>query len=97
MLDFKNMLLMILKIIILAIIIFGIIFLCIFDYHLGVKYCSFMNIPTDFAISVVSPGMAVEVCIVLFVFEIIGLYFLVKLLRKNKYVDNFCGFLCFDI
>ena len=52
-----------------------------------------MNIPKDLALTIVSLGMAINVCIVLFVFELVGLYFMVKILRKNKIFDSFCEFL----
>lgn len=93
---FKDFLLILLKAILNTAIIVGLGFLGYYDYHLGIGYCNLMNIPKDFALSVVSPGMAIEVGIVLFVFELIGLYFIIKLLRRNRYIDNFCDFLSLE-
>ena len=93
----KDALFILLKSIFNITILIGLVFLGYYDYHLGISYCNFMNIPKDLAISVVSPGMAIEVGIVLFVFEIIGLYFIVKLLRRNKYIDNFCDFISIEM
>lgn len=95
--EFKNIMLIILKSILNTAIIMGLGLIFYYDYHIGIGYCNFMNIPKDFAISIVSPGMAIEVCIVLFVFEIIFLYFIVKLLRRNKYIDSFYNFLSLDM
>ena len=39
-------------------------------YKLGCSYCDFMNIPYDFALTVMSPGFAIEVAIVLSFIEI---------------------------
>ena len=41
-----------------------------------------MNIPKDLALTIVSLGMAINVCIVLFVFELVGLYFMVKMVKQ---------------
>lgn len=95
-LDIKNLLLAIVKGLIITSIVAGLVFLGIFDYHLGIGYCNFMNIPKDLAISVVSPGMAIEVGIILFVLELTGLYFIIKLFRKIDMFNNFCDFLSLD-
>lgn len=92
----KDLFLCILKSLLLISILGGLYLLGMFDYKLGIGYCNLMNIPKDLALTVVSPGMAIEVCIVLFVFELIGLYFIIKLLRRNKYIDSFCEFLSLE-
>lgn len=96
-LSFRDLVFCILKALILTIIFVSLVALGELDYHLGIGYCNLMKIPKDFAISMFSPGMAIEFGIVLFVFEIIGLYFIVKLIRRNKYIDNFCEFLYIEI
>ena len=74
----------------LGIIVFAIIvyYLVNFDYHLGVSYCNYINIPKDFSLTVMSPGFAIEICIILFVFEITILGFIINtlklLLQKNN-------------
>lgn len=92
-LDFKDICLIIFKSLVWIIIICLLFELCIFNYNLGVTFCNYMDIPRDLALTIVSPGMAIEVCIILFVFELVGLYFIIKFLRINKYIDNFCNFL----
>ena len=42
-----------------------------------------LNIPKDFALTMVSPGMAIEVAIIMFVVEMIGLYFIIKMLKNR--------------
>lgn len=96
-LSFKDVMLIILKSIIITAIIFGLGALGALDYHLGISYCNLMNIPKDLALTMVSPGMAIEVGIVLFVFEFVALCLLVKQLKKIKTFDRFCDFLSFEL
>lgn len=95
-LNFKDLLLIILKSLILTLIVIGLMLLGVLDYHLGIGYCSIMNIPQDFAITVFSPGMAIEVCIILYVVELVGFYFIIKLFRRFNMFNNFYEFLDFD-
>ncbi len=92
-LDFKDICLIIFKSLVWTIVICLFLGLCIFNYNLGVAFCNYMNIPKDLALTIMSPGIAIEVCIILFIFELVGLYFIIKFLRINKYIDNFCDFL----
>lgn len=92
----KDLLLCILKSLLLTSFLCFLYFLGMLDYKLGIEYCNLMNMPKDLALSVVSPGIAIDVCIVLFVFEMIGLYFIIKLLRKNKYINNIFDFLSLE-
>ena len=96
-LSFKDVMLVVLKSIIITAIIFGLGALGALDYHLGIGYCNLMNIPKDLALTMVSPGMAIEIGIILFVFEFIVLCLLVKQLKKIKTFDRFCDFLSFEI
>ena len=89
----KDLLLCVLKSLLLTSFLCCLYFLGMFDYKLGIEYCNLMNIPKDLTLSVASPGMAIDVCIVLFIFEMIGLYFIIKLLRRNKHIDTLCDFL----
>lgn len=95
-LSFKDLFLGILKALILTSIIVGLVYLGAFDYHLGISYCNIMNIPKDLALSINSPGMATEVGIVLFVLQMIGLYFATKLFKRFDVFNNFCEFLSLD-
>ena len=92
----KDFLLCILKSLLLTFILCGLYLLGMFDYKIGIAYCNLMNIPKDLALTIVSPGMAIDVCIVLFVLELVCLYFIVRLLRINKYINIFCDFLSLD-
>ena len=96
-LSFKDIMLAVLKSIILTSILVGLSALGMLDYQLGIGYCNLMNIPKDLALTMVSPGMAIEVGIILFVFEFIALCLLVKQLKKIKTFDRFCDFLSFEI
>lgn len=95
-LSFKELMLSVLKGIIIISIVVGLVALSILDYHLGIGYCIILNIPKDLALTVVSPGMAIEVGIVLFVFEFIALFFAVKVLKRFNTFDKFCNFLNLD-
>ena len=81
-LDFKDVCLIFIKTLILTLIVVGLLFLIRFDYNIGLRYCEILNIPKDFALTMVSPGMAIEVAIIMFVVEMIGLYFIIKILKK---------------
>lgn len=81
-LDFKDVCLIFIKTFIITLIVVGLLFLIRFDYNIGIRYCEILNIPKDFALTMVSPGMAIEVAIIMFVVEMIGLYFIIKILKK---------------
>ena len=81
-LDFKDVCLIFIKTLILTLIVVWLLFLILFDYNIGIRYCEILNIPKDFALTMVSPGMAIEVSIIMFVVEMIGLYFIIKILKK---------------
>ncbi len=95
-LSFKDFLLALLKSFILTILLLSFSGLCMLDYQLGIGYCNAMNIPRDFAISIMSPGMAIEISIVLFVIEIIALYLIVKNLKRFKAFNKFCDFMSLE-
>lgn len=92
-LDFKDVCLIFIKTFIITLIIVGLLLLIHFDYNIGIKYCEILNIPKDFALTMVSPGMAIEVSIIMFVVEMIGLYFIIKNFKKIKLFNLFCKFL----
>lgn len=94
--SFKDFLLCVLKALILTSILAGLYRLVMYNYKLGLAYCNFLNIPKDLAFSVVSPGMAIEVSILLLVIELVGFYFIAKLLRISKYINNLFDFLSFE-
>ena len=56
-LDFKDVCLIFIKTLILTLIVVGLLFLIRFDYNIGIRYCEILNIPKDFALTMVSPGM----------------------------------------
>lgn len=95
-LSFKDFMLIVLKSIIVTSIIFGLGALGALDYHLGIGYCNLMNIPKDLAFTMVSPGMAIEIGILLFVFEFAILFILVRRLKRFKAFDRFCDFISFE-
>lgn len=85
----KNFLLCMLKSLLLISFFVGVYFLVVLDYNLGLEYCSLMNIPKDLAFTIVSPGMAIDVCVVLFILELVCFYFIIKFLRRNNYINDF--------
>lgn len=82
-LDFKDVCLIFIKTLIITLIVVGLLFLIRFDYNIGIRYCEILNIPKDFALTMVSPGMAIELAIIMFVVEMIGLYFIIKILKNR--------------
>lgn len=66
------------------------------NYNIGVAYCNFMNIPKDLTLTIMSIGMANEICLLLFVVELIILYLIVKNLKKIRYIDYFIDFISLE-
>lgn len=95
-LSFKDICFIILKSLTLSLMFVGMFSLFCFNYSLGVNYCEQMDIPKDLALTVFSPGIAIEIAIVMFVAEMIGLYFLIKNLKKIELFNFFCEFLSLD-
>lgn len=59
-----------------------------FNYDLGVMYCNANEIPLDFILPVSGVSFVVGMTITLFVFELIGLYYLCKLLKKVPFFNK---------
>lgn len=87
-LDFKDVCLIFIKTFIITLIVVGLLFLIRFNYNIGIRYCEILNIPKDFALTMVSPGMAIEVSIIMFAIEMIFLFYIVKNLKKIKIIDK---------
>ena len=95
-LDFKKVFLIFIKTFILTLIIGGLLFLIRFDYSIGIMYCKLLNVPKDFTLTMVSPGIAIDVTIIMFVVEMIGLHFIIRNLKKIKLFNLFFKFLGLD-
>lgn len=95
-LDFKKVFLIFIKTFILTLIIGGLLFLIRFDYSIGIMYCKLLNVPKDFTLTMVSPGIAIDVTIIMFVVEMIGLHFIIRNLKKIKLFNLFFKFLELD-
>ena len=95
-LDFKKVFLIFIKTFILTLIIGGLLFLIRFDYSIGIMYCKLLNVPKDFTLTMVSPGIAIDVTIIMFVVEMIGLHFIIRNLKKIKLFNFFFKFLGLD-
>lgn len=70
-LSFKDICFIILKSLTLYLILVGLFSLFCFNYSLGVNYCEIMDIPRDLALTVFSPGIAIEIAILLSFFELL--------------------------
>ena len=53
-LDFKDVCLIFIKTFIITLIVVGLLFLIRFDYNIGIRYCEILNIPKDFALTMVA-------------------------------------------
>ncbi len=95
-LSFKDICLVCLKAFILTLIFSGLVFLMQFNYNIGISYCELLNIPKDFALTVISPGMAIEVAIIMLVIEMVVFFLLFKELKRIKLFNSFCNFLSLD-
>lgn len=94
-LSFKDICFIILKSLTLSLIFVGMFSLFCFNYSLGVNYCEIMDIPKDLALTVFSPGIAIEIAIVMFVVEITIFYFVLKNLKRTKLFNYFYELLIF--
>lgn len=95
-LSFRDICLICIKAFLLTLIFLGLFFLIHFDYCIGISYCELLNIPKDFALTIVSPGMAIEVAIIMLVIEMVILFLLIKKLKRIKLFNSFCDFLSLD-
>lgn len=95
-LSFKDICLICLKTFILTLIFSGLVFLIHFNYNIGIRYCELLNIPKDFALTIISPGMAIEVAIIMLVIEMVIFFLLLKKLKRIKLFNSFCDFLSLD-
>ena len=95
-LSFKDICLVCLKAFILTLIFSGLVFLMQFNYNIGISYCELLNIPKDFALTVISPGMAIEVAIIMLVIEMVVFFLLFKELKRIKLFNSFCNFFSLD-
>ncbi len=92
-LSFKDICLISLKSLILTLIFLGLFLLVKFDYNVGISYCGLLNIPKGFAFTIISPGMAIEVAIIMFVIEMVVFFLVIKKLKRIKLFNSFCEFL----
>ena len=53
-----------------------------------------MKIPKDFSLTMISPEMAINVTIVMFVIEMIILFYVIKIIRKIRFINKIFEFLC---
>lgn len=91
---FEDMCLIILKSLVWTIFIAFLFAINIFNYDVGVGFCEMMNIPKDFTLTMISPGMAINITITLFVIEMICLFHIIKILKRISIVDDFLNFIC---
>lgn len=95
-LSFKDICLICLKAFILTLIFSGLVFLMQFNYNIGISYCELLNIPKDFTLTVISPGMAIEVAIIMLVMEMVIFFLILKKIKRIKLFNSFCNFLSLD-
>lgn len=55
------------------------------DYHYGLLFCNFYDIPIDISLSMMGMGMAMNVALFLFVFEGLLVYLGWRLVKKFWY------------
>ena len=79
---FKDFLFDIIKVLGIMVFVIIICSLIYYDYYLGISYCNYLNIPKDFALTVMSPGIAIEICVILFIFELAILMFSINKLKQ---------------
>lgn len=63
-------------------------------YNVGCEYCDMLGIPYDFSLTVTSPGMALEVAIILTVIEFALIVWIINKLKKIKIVQSLADKIC---
>ena len=63
-------------------------------YNVGCEYCDMIGVPYDFSLTVTSPGMALEVAIILTVIECALILWIVNKLKKLKIVQSISDKIC---
>lgn len=81
-LNFKEIISMVVKCLIYFIIIVLLFILEIFNYRAGISFCDVMKMPYDFAITPISSNMTANISIIMFVIEIIILFYIIKIIKK---------------
>ena len=62
---------------------------------IGVAYCNYLEVPLDFGFTMMSPGLALEVVIVLSFFEFLIGWYLVNRIKKIKFVKAIYDRICY--
>ena len=63
-------------------------------YNVGCAYCDMIGVPYDFSLTVTSPGMALEVAIILTVIEFALIVWIINKLKKIKTVQSLSDKIC---
>ena len=63
-------------------------------YNLGCNYCDMLDVPYDFSLTLTSPGVALEVAIILTVIEFALIVWIVNKLKKLKIVQSISDKIC---
>lgn len=64
--------------------------ICIINHELGVMYCNLLNIPEDLTLSVLSPGVVIQVAIILSCIELFLAIFIINKVKKIEVVRKIC-------
>ncbi len=85
-LRFWNCVACFIKIFIITIIILPLFFLIKINFDIGVAYCNYLNVSPDFCLTVMTPGLALGVAIILSFFEFISGCYLIDKLKQIKLI-----------
>lgn len=55
---------------------------------IGIAYCNYVNVPLDFGFTMMSPGLAFEIALVLSIIEFVLIYFIISRLSKIKVIKK---------
>lgn len=87
-LSFFDIVVCILKSVFLTSLFVGQMFLTHIFYNIGCAYCNMIGVPNDLALTVMSPGMAMEVAIILTVLEFALIYWIAGKLKRVKFIQK---------
>ena len=93
--NLKDYVVIFLKSVILTFCISPILVLPLVNTKLSYLFCNYLGVPYDFCLTMMSPGLALEVVIVLSFFEFLIGWYLVNRIKKIKFVKAIYDRICY--
>lgn len=80
----EELIFIMLKSFVVTIFIMSLSLLNILNYKIGLNLFSWLDIPIDLSLTIMSPGLIIDFIVVLFVIELIVIFYLLKYIKTRK-------------